>query len=152
MVSEPTKQRHKTIVARSTVMARSVGNVGVAAFGDISANEQGHFEPHHRGRVVPAFTALSRPLEGDDGSGPAVPVDEHMGQGMHLRLTIHDGATPWCPRRDFHVGRQPRSDNAGKRVIDTPLGGAYRNRLLTYFQKRLTQYRFGYTIVMFWMR
>jgi hypothetical protein len=96
MVSEPTKQRHKTIVARSTITARSVGNVGVAAFGAISANAQGHFEPHHRGRVVPAFTAFSRPLEGDDGSGPAVPVDEHMGQGMHLRLTIHDRATPWC--------------------------------------------------------
>jgi hypothetical protein len=75
-------------------MACSAGNADVATLGDITPNEQGNFEPHQRGRVVPAFAALSRPLQGDDGSGPAVPVGKHMGQRMHLRLMIHASPTP----------------------------------------------------------
>ena len=57
-------------------MACAAGNAGVAA---LAANEQGDFEPHQRGFVVPAFPALPRPLQGDDGGGPAVPVGKHMG-------------------------------------------------------------------------
>ena len=139
MVPASAKQRHKSI------MTCAVGHDGFAALMDITADEQGDFEPQQRGFVVPDFPAFPRPLHGDEGGGPTMPVGEHMSQRMHLRLTIHDGATFWCPRRDFHVGRQPHSDNAGKRVIDTPSERpAYRNRLLTYFQKRLTMRLFGY--------
>jgi hypothetical protein len=99
------KERHQTI------MGCAAGHFGVAAIGGITADEQGDFEPHQRGFVVPVFPAFSRPLQGDERGRPAVSVGEHVGQPMQLRRMIHGDAMPWSCR-GLHVGRRPRSGNA----------------------------------------
>src|SRR6266851_3057124 len=74
VVPASAEERHKSI------MACAVRHVGFAALMDIAADEQGDLEPQQRGFVIPVFTAFPRPLQGDDGGGPAMSMGEHMGQ------------------------------------------------------------------------